>query len=162
MTTASYHLKSLLDRTVTSQHCCYYNEHFVSFPFSIILERTTGRDWFSMSLHRDAWPFFFRSRKSKYFSFAMLKWNKPLAACALRNNCIASKDIDVGPFTHMIPKHYLTSLSTAEKNVCKQDISATFVGMRTIFIQAMPKIFCCVNWPLVTIAVSGLWLLAAW
>ena len=43
------------------------------------------------------------------------------------------------------PKHYFTSLGTVEKGTCKQRIGATFLGTRTIFIRAVPKIFCCVN-----------------
>ena len=45
------------------------------------------------------------------------------------------------------PKHYFTSLSTVEKGTCKRRISATFLGTRTIFIRAVPKIFCRVNRP---------------
>ena len=49
-----------------------------------------------------------------------------------------------------IPKHHLISLSTAEKKMCKQDISAIFFGMLTMSIRAVPKIFCRVNQHLIS------------
>ena len=69
---------------------------------------------------------------------------KKIAACSLaKESCSLAKMLSLLP----APKHYLTPLSTVEKGTCKQRISASFLGTRTIFIRALPKIFCLVNGP---------------
>ena len=67
-----------------------------------------------------------------------------IAACALEKNHVCwPKMLSL----LLAPKHDFTPLSTVEKGTCKRRISATFLGMLTIFIRAVPKIFCRVNRP---------------
>ena len=76
-----------------------------------------------------------RRRNPKHFSSEMFYENSRMRT--RKESCSLAKMLSLLP----APKHYFTSLSTVEKGTCKQRISAPFLGTRTVFIRAVPKIF---------------------
>ena len=76
----------------------------------------------------------------KHFSSPMFYENSRMSI--RKESCSLAKMLSL----FSAPKHYFTPLSTVEKGTCKQLISASFLGTRTIFIRAVQN--CRVNGPL--------------
>lgn len=67
-----------------------------------------------------------------------------LGACALAKNHVRWPRYWAF-YLHQNIIKFFTRPSTVKKGTCKQGVSATFLGMRTIFIWTLPKIICSVN-----------------